>query len=118
VSESTETSTETSRRARASRLAAAAAGVAAALACASPPETGPTYQEQVSRWRGETEAELVASWGMPKKTHVLADGGRVIEYRSHGEDETRCTTRFTLDPTGKIVRWWYTGVGCTAPQNG
>jgi hypothetical protein len=110
-------STETTRRARAWSVAATAA--VAALACASPPsDPGPTYQELVSRWRGESEAELVTSWGMPEKTHVLADGGRIIEYRSEGEDETSCTTRFTLDATGRIVRWWYTGVGCATPQNG
>jgi hypothetical protein len=102
------------------RLAAGAAGIAAVLGCASPPppEQGPSYQEQMSRWQGETEADLVTTWGMPQKTHVLADGGRIIEYRQAGEEETSCTTRFTLDPSGKIVRWWYSGVNCSAPKTG
>ena len=111
-------SSQITRCVRAWRIAAVAAAVGAALACASPPDTGPSYQEQVSRWKGESEAELVTTWGMPGKTHVLADGGRIIEYQSAGEDETSCTTRFTLDQSGKIVRWWYTGLRCAAPQNG
>jgi hypothetical protein len=55
---------------------------------------------------------------MPQSTHVLADGGRIIEYRTPGEDEKPCTTRFTLDRSGTIVRWWYAGVGCSAPKAG
>lgn len=110
---------ETTHRFRTWRFAAGAAGVAAALACASPPpvDSGPTYQDEVSRWAGEKEANLVTSWGMPQKTHVLADGGRIIEYRSTGEEE-KCTTRFTLDAKGKIVSTWYTGVGCAVPKSG
>lgn len=116
-------SNETTNWFRACRLAAGAVGVAAALACASPlpPDSGPTYQDEVSRWNGEKEAELVTSWGMPQKTHVLADGGRIIEYRATGEsedgDETFCTTRFTLDKGGKIVSSWYNGVGCAVPKS-
>ncbi len=111
-------SNERMHRYRAWRLAVGAAGVAAALACASPPPTdsGPTYQDEVSRWNGEKEAKLVTSWGMPQRTHVLADGGRIIEYRATGEEE-QCTTRFTLDPKGKIVSAWYTGVGCAVPKS-
>jgi hypothetical protein len=90
-----------------------------AVACASPPppESGPTYQDEVSRWNGEKEAELVTSWGMPQKTFVLADGGRIIEYRSTGEEESSCTTRFTLDKGGKIVSSWYNGVKCAVPKS-
>jgi hypothetical protein len=113
-------SSQTTNRFRALGLAAAAAGaVAAAFGCASPPPTdlGPPYQEQVARWTGENEADLVTSWGMPQKTHVLADGGRVIEYR-YSEDQSSCTTRFTLDRNGKVVRSWYTGVRCAVPKSG
>jgi hypothetical protein len=53
---------------------------------------------------------------MPQKTHVLADGGRVIEYRRKGGDAGSCTTRFTLDPSGTVVRWWYAGAGCPASK--
>jgi hypothetical protein len=113
-------SNETTHRFRPWKLAVGAAGIATALACASPPPPapGPTYQDEVSRWYGEKEVDLVTSWGMPQKTHVLADGGRIIEYRSTGEDESSCTTRFTLDRAGKIVRSWYTGVRCAVPKSG
>ena len=111
-------STTTTQR-RVGALAALAAAGALAMACASAPqETGASYQEQVSRWNGGSEAELVTTWGMPQETHVLADGGRIIEYRRSGEDESTCTTRFTLDRGGKIVRWWYTGTSCVAPNHG
>ena len=111
-------SRKTTRRSWGGRIAASAAGVAAALACAgSPPPEGPTYQDEVSRWTGEREADLVTSWGMPQRTHVLADGGRIIEYRSTGEDHSFCTTRFTLDQSGKIVRSWYNGVDCAVPKD-
>jgi len=113
-------SSKTARRVLAWRIAAGAAGIAAALACASPPPPEPEtpYQDQVSRWNGEREADLVTSWGMPQKTHVLAGGGRIIEYRNESEGETSCTTRFTLDASGKIVRSWYTGVSCSPPKSG
>ena len=100
-----------STTARTWRIAAGAAGLAIALACAAPP---PNYAEQLSRWQGRSEADLVSTWGMPQSTHVLADGGRVLEYRGTGDAE-RCTTRFTLDATGTIMRWWYSGVNCGAP---
>jgi hypothetical protein len=90
--------------------------MAAALACTSPPPSGPSYPEQLSRWEGESEAHLITTWGMPQQTHVLADGGRIVEYRTSGEDERTCTTRFTLDPSGTIVRWWYVGASCSAPK--
>jgi hypothetical protein len=76
----------------------------------------PTYQEQLNRWQGESEADLVGAWGMPQQTHTLADGGRILEYRSAVGEESSCTTRFTLDRTGTIVRWWYAGVNCSAPS--
>jgi hypothetical protein len=109
-------STRTTRRIPGPRIAAVALSIAAALACASPPSTGPSYAEQLSRWEGGNEADLVSSWGMPQQTHVLADGGRVIEYRRTGGDAGPCTTRFTLDKSGTVVRWWYAGVGCPASK--
>jgi hypothetical protein len=108
---------KTTHRVLASRIVAVAAGIAAALACASPPPSG-SYPEELSRWQGGSEADLISSWGMPQETHVLADGGRIIEYRLSEGDEDSCTTRFTLDPSGTIVRWWYAGVSCSTPKAG
>ena len=96
------------------------AGALALAACASPPppDDSPSYDQQISRWSGETEADLVTAWGVPAKTHVLADGGRIIEYNQAGEDEKTCTTRFTLDESGRIKRWWYRGAECRPPSSG
>jgi len=106
---------ESSRRSFGVTSLAVAAGIAAILACASPPPM-PTYQEQLSRWQGEGEEDLVSAWGMPQQTHTLADGGRVLEYRSSADGGSSCTTRFTVDRTGVIMRWWYAGVKCSAPS--
>jgi hypothetical protein len=111
-------SSKTTHRVVARRIAAVAAGIAAILACASPPPSGPSYPEELGRWQGGSEADLVSSWGMPQETHILADGGRIIEYRNSEGDESSCTTRFTLDPSGTIVRWWYAGVSCSTPKTG
>ena len=96
-----------------------ALGLLLATACASPaPDNSPSYHQLLSEWSGDTEYNLVTAWGVPAKTHVLADGGRVIEYSQMGEDrEFLCKTRFTLDETGKIVRWWYHGNECHAPED-
>ena len=98
------------------RAATLAAAVLAAAACAAPMQ-GPTppYQQYLSRWNGDTEANLVTAWGVPAKTHVLADGGRIIEYTRAGEADVACTTRFTLTDRGRIVRWWFRGHECLAP---
>ena len=97
---------------------ASVTGFACASAPPAPVEVTPSYHEQISRWSGETEANLVTAWGVPGRTHVLATGGRIIEYVQVGAGESLCTTRFTLDESGTIMRWWYTGNDCHAPRSG
>jgi hypothetical protein len=101
------------------RFTRAAAVVVAALlgaACTKPP-LGPSYEEYVARWVNSTEANLVSAWGIPGKSHSLETGGRIIEYTKSESGEVICTTRFTIDETGRIVKYWYRGSKCRAPES-
>jgi hypothetical protein len=84
-------------------------------ACTARPP-GPTYEEYVGRWVEETEVSLVSAWGIPKNTHSLETGGRIVEYTREFEGDVNCTTRFTIDESGKIVKYWYLGEKCRAPR--
>ncbi len=97
------------------RAAGAAAAVFVVTAC-TPPPPGPTYDEYVARWVEEMEVSLVSSWGIPRKTHSLETGGRIVEYTRRQEGKVVCTTRFTIDEAGKIIKYWYRGSKCRAPR--
>ncbi len=86
-----------------------------ATAC-TPLPPGPSYDEYVARWVDDTEVSLVSSWGIPGKTHSLETGGRIVEYTRSQEGEVVCTTRFTIDEAGKIIKYWYRGTKCRAPK--
>ena len=94
-------------------------GAAAALVIVSactPPPAGPTYDEHVARWVGDTEVNLVSAWGLPAGTHALETGGRIVEYTKKQEGSVVCTTRFTIDEAGRIIQYVYRGSGCKAPK--
>ena len=97
------------------RAAGAAAALFVVTAC-TPLPPGPTYDEYVARWVDDTEVSLVSSWGIPGKTHSLETGGRIVEYTRNQEGEVVCTTRFTIDEAGKIIKYWYRGTKCRAPK--
>ena len=92
-------------------------GVAAILlsACADKQNATITYDQYVDRMTNQSETSLVEAWGIPKNTHTLANGGRIIEYTKNADGEVVCTTRFTIDSAGKIVKWWYRGDSCRTP---
>ncbi len=100
-----------------------AAGVAAAMlalascsASAPPPKQIEPYDQSVSRWMEETEANLVNAWGIPQKTHSMETGGRVIEYIRVRSGQTLCTTRFTIDGYGVVKKTWFRGSDCRVPS--
>ncbi len=97
--------------------ACAVAALVILTAC-TPPPPGPTYDEYVGRWVEDTEVSLVSSWGIPEKTHSLETGGRIVEYTRKLEGEVVCTTRFTIDESGKIMKYWYRGTKCKALRGG
>ncbi len=97
--------------------ACAVAALFVLMAC-TPPPPGPTYDEYVGRWMKDTEVSLVSSWGIPEKTHSLMTGGRIVEFTRKLEGEIVCTTRFTINEYGRIMKYWYRGTKCRAPRGG
>ena len=86
------------------------------VSACTPPPPGPSYEEHVNRWVGDTEVNLVSAWGIPGATHGLETGGRVVEYAKDEGGSVVCTTRFTIDETGRIIKYWYLGSKCKAPK--
>ena len=96
--------------------AACAVAALVVLAACTPPPPGPTYAEYMESWMKDTEISLVSSWGLPEKTHSLETGGRIVEFRRKLEGKIVCTTRFTINEYGRIMKYWYRGTKCEAPR--
>lgn len=105
-----------SRLRSAACLAAAVLVLASCTSRAPPPKNIETYDQAVSRWVEETEANLVNAWGIPQKSHSMETGGRVIEYIRVKQGKTICTTRFTIDGYGLIKKTWFRGSDCQVPS--
>lgn len=99
-------------------LAAALLGLASCTASAPPPKEIEPYDQSVSKWMEETEANLINAWGIPQKSHNMETGGRVIEYVRTRSGETLCTTRFTIDGYGIVRKTWFRGTDCRLPGPG
>ena len=95
------------------RIVIVAAGGLALAAC-STAQPQP-YNQYLASWKGKTEQELVIAFGIPGSTHVMAGGGRVLEYQERDGDRAVCTTRFTVNAGGRVDGWWYKGTECTPP---
>ena len=85
---------------------------ASALAACTVQPKSPTYDAIIGNYIGKTEAELVSAWGIPQKTHQLSAGGQVLEYVRDSNGIAVCTTRFTVDKTGRVSKTWYKGTSC------
>ena len=96
--------------------AACAVAALVVLTACTPPPPGPTYAEYMESWMKDTEISLVSSWGLPEKTHSLETGGRIVEFRRKLEGKIVCTTRFTINEYGRIMKYWYRGTKCEAPR--
>ncbi|MDJ0983560.1 MAG: hypothetical protein QNI94_18195 [Kiloniellales bacterium] len=94
------------------------AALLALASCSSspPPKEIESYDQAVSRWMEQTEANLVNAWGIPQKSHSMETGGRVIEYVRVKSGKTLCTTRFTIDGYGLIKKTWFRGSDCQVPS--
>lgn len=86
--------------------------------CAAEPQVDQVarYEQYVARWIEESEANLVAAWGIPDSSHAMETGGRIIEYTQRREGQLNCTTRFTIDSFGRVQKSWYRGNRCLAPD--
>lgn len=99
-------------------VAALVLGLASCTTTPPPPKQIEPYDQSVSRWMDETEANLVNAWGIPQKTHSMETGGRVIEYIRIESGKTLCTTRFTIDGYGVVKKTWFRGSDCQVPTDG
>lgn len=81
--------------------------------CSSTPPQ--PYNQYLASWKGKSEQELVIAFGIPENTHVMAQGGRVLEYTRKDSGDLVCTTRFTISSGGRVDGWWYKGKDCSAP---
>ena len=95
------------------------------------------YKTLLESWLGKTENQLVSSWGYPIGSYVKEDGTKIITYQSSGSYTlpgetvidsmtgfptntagqtvlTKCTTRFRISTSGKILGASAQGNSCTA----
>jgi hypothetical protein len=74
-----------------------------------------TQKSVMASWVGQPESHLLASWGAPDRTAVLADGGKVDTWVTTWNDNYyglhTCRKTFTLDAEGKVVKWAYSDCG-------
>lgn len=105
--------------------------------CATYGETDETRALGLDGWVGATDRELVLSWGAPDAMYQLADGSRILTWRSvntgiAGEYATaqpgvadgqpvisagrplryECVTNIEIGPFGKIRGYALQGNGC------
>ena len=95
------------------------------------------YKTLLESWLGKTENQLVSSWGPPLGSYVKDDGSKVLTYQQTGSYQlpgqdvidpmtgfptstagptvlTKCTTRFRISTSGKILGASAQGNSCTA----
>lgn len=123
------------------RAAATLAAVLAIAGCAST-DMSARYEQSLQRWKGATQAALVAQWGPPALAaegtpdttltwivhHDFENRGVMPQYVSAGSGAPMmlagstisttpivCTTRFVLRD-GVVVSWTFSGLGCGAPD--
>lgn len=99
-----------------------------AAGCATGDDTNETPALGLDGWIGATDRELVLSWGAPDAMYRLADGSRVLTWRSvyaepgiaDGQPVTlpvrsmryECVTNIEVGPFGKIRDYALQGNGC------
>ena len=74
-----------------------------------------SHADTLESWIGAPEGELVNAWGRPDDVYDFAAGGREVSYidRRYVNNYTyECISSFTIDATGTIVDWAYSGNDC------
>lgn len=85
----------------------------------APPEATAAYERALEAWVNRSEADLVATWGVPERSQRLTDGGQAMQYvRRDGDGHVLCTTLLTSDMTGMIRTWSFRGSDCRVPHLG
>lgn len=70
-----------------------------------------TTKAVMDSWMGHKESELVSNWGAPHRSIDTRDGKRILTWESRWGEYRRnlCTKTFTVDKSGVIVNWSYSG---------
>jgi len=99
--------------------------------------TSANYTKILRTWVGNTENQLVTSWGPPLGSYVKDDGSKILTYQRSGSYQlpgqavtdpmtgyptttagatvvTNCTTRFYISSSGKITSGDWQGNACKA----
>ena len=70
-----------------------------------------TTKSVMESWVGARESDLVSKWGAPTSAIDTRDGMRILTWESYWGEYGRnvCRKSFTIDESGKIIRWSYRG---------
>ncbi len=83
------------------------ATIVSLVGCAS------TYNE-MEKWVGHKDSEIISLWGAPSSTHDTQDGMKIITWKKYNfnQDKT-CTKSFTIDEKGIITS--HSDLDCSLP---
>ena len=75
---------------------------------------GCVYQKStMDSWLGSKESDLLGKWGAPNAKMDTREGDRVLTWETPwGRDHNLCRKSFTIDESGIITRYAYSG--CSA----
>ncbi len=62
-------------------------------------------------WMGHKESELVSTWGAPHRAMDTRDGKRILTWESRwgNHHQNVCRKSFTVNESGVIEHWSYSG---------
>jgi len=68
-------------------------------------------RQKMESWVGHQESDLASIWGAPTSAIDTRDGKRILTWESYwGQyDRNVCRKSFTIDKSGKIIRWSSSG---------
>ena len=82
------------------------------------------YEKILDSWMGETDSNLISSWGAPSSTYEMSNGNKMLTFINSNSGPTvmignmlmpsnwHCKTEFTVNPKNIIVSWRYEGNSC------
>ena len=70
-----------------------------------------TTKSVMESWVSHRESELVSSWGAPHGAIDTRDGKRILTWESRWGQygENICSKSFTIDESGVVRQWSYSG---------
>lgn len=70
-----------------------------------------TTRSVMQSWMGYQESDVVSKWGAPTAAIDTRDGKRILTWESYWGQygQNVCRKSFTVDESGEIIRWSYSG---------